>query len=28
VTDTRKWIFPIPYNDLQADKDLIQNPSY
>jgi hypothetical protein len=28
VTDTRKWIFPIPYNDLQADKDLVQNPSY
>lgn len=28
VIDTRKWIFPIPYNDLQADKDLVQNPSY
>lgn len=28
VQDTRKWIFPIPYNDIQADKDLVQNPSY
>ena len=28
VTDQNKWIFPIPYNDVQADKDLIQNPGY
>jgi hypothetical protein len=28
VSDVRKWIFPIPYNDLQADKDLVQNPGY
>jgi hypothetical protein len=28
VTDNKKWIFPIPYNDIQADKDLIQNPGY
>lgn len=28
VKDSRKWIFPIPYNDIQADKDLVQNPSY
>lgn len=28
VTDKNKWIFPIPYNDLQADKDLVQNPGY
>lgn len=28
VTDQNKWIFPIPYNDVQADKDLVQNPGY
>ncbi len=28
VTDTNKWIFPIPYNDIQADKDLDQNEGY
>ncbi len=28
VTDTRKWVFPIPYNDLVADPDLEQNPGY
>lgn len=28
VTDPNKWIFPIPYNDLAADKDLVQNPGY
>lgn len=28
VNDSRKWIFPIPFNDLQADKDLIQNEGY
>ena len=28
VTDQNKWIFPIPYNDLAADGDLIQNTGY
>jgi hypothetical protein len=28
VTDTKKWVFPIPYNDLVADPDLAQNPGY
>jgi tetratricopeptide (TPR) repeat protein len=28
VTDQNKWLFPIPYNDVQADKDLVQNPGY
>ncbi len=28
VTDSDKWIFPIPYNDIQADSDLKQNSSY
>jgi len=28
VTDTRKWVFPIPYNDLVADPDLEQNTGY
>jgi hypothetical protein len=28
VTDTKKWVFPIPYNDLVADPDLEQNPGY
>lgn len=28
VTDANKWIFPIPYNDLAADRDLVQNPGY
>jgi len=28
VTDPNKWIFPIPYSDLAADKDLVQNPGY
>lgn len=26
--DRNKWIFPIPYNDIAADPDLVQNPSY
>lgn len=26
VTDQTKWIFPIPFNDLAADPDLVQNP--
>jgi len=28
VTDPKKWVFPIPYNDLVADPDLEQNPGY
>jgi starch-binding outer membrane protein, SusD/RagB family len=28
VTDTQKWIFPIPFNDVQTDPDLVQNPGY
>ena len=28
VTDPNKWIFPIPFNDLAADKDLVQNLGY
>ncbi|WP_254412577.1 RagB/SusD family nutrient uptake outer membrane protein [Dyadobacter diqingensis] len=28
VSDAKKWIFPIPFNDLAADKDLIQNDGY
>jgi hypothetical protein len=28
VTDTKKWLFPIPFNDLVADPDLVQNPGY
>ncbi|WP_321436367.1 RagB/SusD family nutrient uptake outer membrane protein [uncultured Bacteroides sp.] len=28
VTDSDKWVYPIPYNDIQADSDLKQNPSY
>jgi starch-binding outer membrane protein, SusD/RagB family len=28
VTDQNKWIFPIPFNDIQADPDLVQNPGY
>jgi hypothetical protein len=28
VTDQNKWIFPLPFNDLAADKDLVQNPGY
>ena len=28
VTDQRRWLFPIPFNDLVADPDLIQNPGY
>jgi len=28
VTDHNKWIFPIPFNDIQSDPDLIQNPGY
>lgn len=28
VTDQKKWVFPIPYNDLVADPDLEQNPGY
>jgi tetratricopeptide (TPR) repeat protein len=28
VTDTRKWIFPLPYNDLQTDDTLVQNEGY
>ena len=28
VTDQRKWLFPIPFNDIAADPDLEQNPGY
>ena len=28
VTDTNRWVFPIPLNDLNADDDLDQNPGY
>jgi len=28
LTDTTKNIYPIPYNDLAADHDLVQNPLY
>ena len=28
VTDSNKWIFPIPYNDIKADPDLVQNRGY
>ncbi|SFP93147.1 RagB/SusD family nutrient uptake outer membrane protein [Hymenobacter arizonensis] len=28
VTDQRRWLFPIPFNDLVADRDLEQNPGY
>jgi len=28
LTDTTKYIYPIPYNDLAADPDLVQNPLY
>ncbi|MEH6305471.1 RagB/SusD family nutrient uptake outer membrane protein [Olivibacter sp. CPCC 100613] len=28
ATDHSKWIFPIPYNDIAADPDLVQNPGY
>lgn len=28
ITDTRKWLFPIPFNDIAADPDLEQNPGY
>ena len=28
VTDTDLWIFPIPFNDLEVDDDLVQNPGY
>ena len=28
VTDSNLWIFPIPFNDLEADDDLEQNPGY
>jgi tetratricopeptide (TPR) repeat protein len=28
LTDTTKNIYPIPYNDLAADPDLVQNPLY
>ncbi|SEJ02143.1 SusD family protein [Dyadobacter koreensis] len=28
VTDSKKYIFPIPFNDLAADKDLVQNEGY
>jgi tetratricopeptide (TPR) repeat protein len=28
VTDSNKWIFPIPFNDIKADPDLVQNPGY
>lgn len=26
--DHNKWVFPIPYNDIAADPDLVQNPGY
>lgn len=28
VTDQRKWLFPVPFNDVAADPDLEQNPGY
>jgi hypothetical protein len=28
ITDTNKWLFPIPFNDIAADPDLEQNPGY
>ncbi|WP_167856258.1 RagB/SusD family nutrient uptake outer membrane protein [Hymenobacter metallicola] len=28
VTDQRRWLFPIPFNDLVADRSLEQNPGY
>ncbi|MBC6988399.1 RagB/SusD family nutrient uptake outer membrane protein [Hymenobacter sp. BT491] len=28
VTDQKRWLFPIPFNDLVADPDLQQNPGY
>ena len=28
VTDQRRWVFPIPFNDLVADPGLEQNPGY
>ncbi|WP_257883310.1 RagB/SusD family nutrient uptake outer membrane protein [Hymenobacter sp. DG01] len=28
VTDQRRWLFPLPFNDLVADPDLEQNPGY
>jgi hypothetical protein len=28
VTDQRRWVFPLPFNDLVADSDLEQNPGY
>nr|WP_068890953.1 RagB/SusD family nutrient uptake outer membrane protein [Pedobacter panaciterrae] len=28
VTDSNLWIFPIPFNDLEVDDDLVQNPGY
>ncbi|QDA59245.1 RagB/SusD family nutrient uptake outer membrane protein [Hymenobacter jejuensis] len=28
VTDQKRWLFPVPFNDLVADPDLQQNPGY
>lgn len=28
LSDTTKYIYPIPYNDVAADPDLVQNPLY
>lgn len=28
ITDQRKWLLPIPFNDIAADPDLIQNDGY
>ncbi|TGD82781.1 RagB/SusD family nutrient uptake outer membrane protein [Hymenobacter wooponensis] len=28
VTDQRRWLFPLPFNDLVADPSLTQNPGY
>lgn len=28
VVDANKWLFPLPYNDVQADEGLVQNPGY
>jgi hypothetical protein len=28
ITDTRKWLFPLPLVDIGADVDLKQNPGY
>jgi len=27
-TNSERWLFPIPYKEIVADPDLIQNPGY